>query len=107
MTNSSNDRLDRLEALQQRTQQQIDSNSLAIAANSTAIAEVRNTLSEAVGRTLRGIELLREAQEEDRVNVQERLERMDTSIAGINATLAILQQMLRDQNGNGNQPPQA
>lgn len=105
MTNGS-DRLDRIEALQLSAQQQIESNAQAIAANSTAIAEVRDTLSEAVGRALRGIELLREAQEEDRVNFNERLERTDTAIAGINATLAILQQLMRDRSGNGN-PPEA
>lgn len=112
MTNSE-DRLDRtervVELLAQRLDsltQRVDSNAQAIAANSTAIAEVRDTLSEAAGRTLRAVDELREVVEEDRVNFRERLERTDTAIAGINATLAILQQLMRDRNENGN-PPQA
>ncbi len=121
MINGSNDRLDRieriLEAVAQRQEaisqqqeinsrsiellgQRVDSNAKAIEANSTSI----QTLAEVAGRTLRAVEELRERVEEDRVNFRERLDRADTAIAGINATLAVLQQMARDRNGDGNQP---
>ena len=101
MTNNS-DRLDRIERLIEAIGQRVDSNSKAISANSAGIAEVRNTLSEAAGRTLRAVDELREVVE-DRVNVQERLERTDTAIAGINATLAILRSLF-DRNGDRNYP---
>ena len=101
MTNNG-DRLDRIERLIEAIGQRVDSNSKAISANSAAIAEVRNTLSEAAGRTLRAVDELREVVE-DRVNVQERLERTDTAIAGINATLAILRSLF-DRNGDRNYP---
>jgi len=111
MTNGSSDRLNLIQALVEsnaraiaQTQQQIDSNARVIAANSDRIAEVDRTLSEAVGRTLRGIDELREIVEEDRVNFYERMEQTDTIIAGINATLAVLQQLMRDRH-EGNQPP--
>lgn len=121
MTNSSSDRLDRIEriletvgtrqeAISQQQEintrsiellgQRVDSNASAIAANGNRIAEVDRTLAEAVGRTLRGIDALREAVEEDRVNVRERLDQNDILIAGINANLAILQQLLRERNGD-------
>ena len=100
MTNSSSDRLDRIERLIELLGQRVDSNAQAIAANSAANAEVRDTLTEAVGRTLRGIDALRERAEEDRVNFRERFEQTDTAIAGINSTLAILQQLLRDRNND-------
>lgn len=107
---NSNDRLDRIEAAVertqrqiaegfQRTQQQIDSNARAIQANTESI----NVLAEAAGRTLRAVDELREIVEEDRVNFREHLERTDTAIAGINATLAVLQQMMR-RSSNGEQP---
>jgi chromosome segregation ATPase len=98
MTNGNSDRLDRVERLIEAIGQRVDSNAKAIAANSAAIAEVRDTLSEAAGRTLRAVDELREIVEEDRVNFTERLERTDTAIAGINSTLAILQQLLRERN---------
>lgn len=65
---------------------------------------MRDSLSEAAGRTLRAVDELREIVEEDRVNVREQLERTDTAIASINATLAMLQQLIRNRNGNGDQP---
>lgn len=99
MTNGNSDRLGRIERLIELLGQRVDSNAQAIAANSTAIAEVRDTLFEAVGRTLRGIDSLRERAEEDRVNFRERLEQTDTAIASISSTFAILQQLLRDRNG--------
>jgi len=112
MTNSSGDRLDRieriLEAVAQQQQintrtvellgQRIDSNAKAIEANSNRIADVDRTLAEAVGRALAGIEALTERAEEDRVNFREYVGRTDTAIAGINATLAVLQQLIRDRN---------
>ena len=114
MTHGSSDRLDRIEQTLERIGQQqeintrsiellgqrVDSNAQAIAASADRIAEVDRTLAEAVGRTLRGIDVLRETVEEDRVNTRERLQQTDSVIAGINATLAILQQMLRDRNGD-------
>lgn len=121
MTTNQPDRLDRieqiLEAVAQRTdtiaQQQeistrtiellgsrVDSNARAIQANSESITVV----VEAAGRTLRAVDELREIVEEDRINFREHLERTDTAIAGINATLAVLQQLMRDRNGNGDQP---
>ena len=114
MTNS-NDRLEQIERLLEALGQRVDSNARAIAANSTQIAEIRDSLSEAAGRTLRAFDELREIVEEYRVNFREHLERTDTAIAGINATLAavntsianqgrILNYLLRDRNGNGDQP---
>ena len=125
MTNSSNDRLDRverileavaqrLEAVAQRQEaiaqqqeintrnfellgQRVDSNSKAIAANSDRIAEVDRTLAEAVGRTLAGIEALTERAEEDRVNFAEHVEHVETAIAGINATLAAVNTSITHQ----------
>ncbi len=79
--------------------QRVDSNAKAIEANSTSI----QTLAEVAGRTLRAVDELRERVEEERVNFREFIERTDTAIAGINATLAVLQQMVRDRNGNGRQ----
>lgn len=113
MTNDRLDRIERiLETVAQRQEintrsiellgQRVDSNSKAIAANSAQISEMRNSLSEAAGRTLRAVDELREVVEEDRVNFRERIEKTDTAIAGINATLAVLQQLMRDRNGNGN-----
>lgn len=101
----------------ERISERVDSNARAIAANSAAIVEVRETLSEAAGRTLRAVDELRERVEEDRVNFREFVEQTDTAIAGINATLAavntsianqgqILNYLLRrEQNGNGDQLP--
>lgn len=103
MTNSS-DRLDRIEVLIEALAYRVDSNARAIEANSNQIAEVDRTLSEVAGRTLRAVDELRETVEEDRVNFQERLAQTETAIAGINATLAVLQQMLRGRNGDGPQP---
>jgi chromosome segregation ATPase len=119
---NSNDRLDRIEiAVErtqrqinegfQRTQQQIDSNARAFQANSESITVV----AEAAGRTLRAVDELRERVEEDRVNFREFVERADTAIAGINATLAavntsianqgrILDYLLLHRNGNGDGP---
>lgn len=57
----------------------IDSNARAIQANSESI----NAIAEASGRTLRAVELLREAQEEDRVNLQEYRERTDSLNAAV------------------------
>lgn len=110
MTNS-NDRLDRIEALLESASLRIDSNARAIQANSESITVV----AEAAGRTLRAVDELRERVEEDRVDFREFVERTDTAIAGINATLAavntsianqgrILDYLLRDRNGNGDQP---
>jgi chromosome segregation ATPase len=98
------ERLDRIEALIEALGHRVDSNARAIAANSSQIAEVDRTLSEAVGRTLRAVDELRERAEEDRANFREHIERTDTAIAGINATLAVLQQLMRDRNANGDQP---
>ena len=113
MTNGSSDRLDRIEGLVEENRRDmndlrklVESNAKAIAANSTQIAEVRDSLSEAAGRTLRAVDELREVVEEDRINFRERLDRTDTAIAGINATLAILQRLMRDRNGNSDRPPQ-
>lgn len=114
MTNS-NERLNQIERLLEALGQRVDSNARAIAANSTPIAEMTNSLSEAAGRTLRAVDELREIVEEDRVNFREHLERTDTATAGVNATLAdvntsianqgrILDYLLRDRNGNGDQP---
>ena len=108
MSNGSNDRLDRIAELVEENRRDfndlrelVESNAKAIAANSTQMAEMRDSLSEAAGRTLRAVDELREIVEEDRVNVREQLERTDTAIAGINATLAMLQQLMRNRNGNG------
>lgn len=122
MTNGSNGRLDRIErilegvatrqeAISQQQEintrtieflgQRIDSEAKAIEANSNRIADVDRTLAEAIGRALAGIEALTERAEEDRVNFLEHVERSDTAIAGINATLAVLQQLMRDRNGSG------
>jgi chromosome segregation ATPase len=109
------DRLDRIEALIEALGHRVDSNARAIEANSNQIAEVDRTLAEAAGRTLRAVDELRERAEEDRVNFREFAERTDTAIAGINATLAavntsivnqgrILDYLMRDQSGNGDQP---
>lgn len=92
-SNSSNERFDQIAltisnitARQQQTEneinnlrQLIESNARAIQANSESI----NAIAEASGRTLRSIELLREAQEEDRVNLQEYRERTDSLNAAV------------------------
>jgi glutaredoxin 2 len=96
------ERFDRLEALLEETIQVTRSNARAIQANSESI----NVVAEAAGRTLRAVDELRERAEEDRVNFREHIERTDTAIAGINATLAVLQQLMRDRNGNGELPSQ-
>ncbi len=120
---SSSERLDRieriLEAVAQRQEintrsiellgQRVDSNSKAIAANSSQIAEVRDALSEAAGRTLRALDELREIVEEERVNFQEYRQRNDTNVASVNASVerldAILQQLMRrQQNDSGDHP---
>ena len=56
----NSDRLDRIEALIEAISYRVDSNAKAIEANSTAIAEVDRTLSEAIGRTLRVVETLKQ-----------------------------------------------
>jgi chromosome segregation ATPase len=76
----------------------------AIASNSTQLAEMRDSLSEAAGRTLRAVDELREVVEEDRVNFREQLQQTNTAIAGIDATLAVLQQIVRARNSDGDQP---
>jgi chromosome segregation ATPase len=103
--NNGSERLDRITELVEDNRRDINDlrklvefNAKAIAANSTQIGEMRDSLSEAAGRTLRAVDELREIVEEDRVNFREHLERTDTAIAGINATLAILQQLMRDRN---------
>ena len=108
MSNGGNDGLDRIAELVEENRRDfndlrelVESNAKAIAANSTQMAEMRDSLSEAAGMTLRAVDELREIVEEDRVNVREQLERTDTAIAGINATLAMLQQLMRNRNGNG------
>lgn len=70
-------RVDRVEAL-------AISNARAI----EALTQSVNTVAEAVGRTLRAVDELREIVEEDRVNFRERLDRADVAITSINATLA-------------------
>ncbi len=108
MTNGSNDRLNRIVEMVEANRMDIgelkkliESNAKAIQANSNQIAEVDRTLAEAIGRTLGAVDELRERAEEDRLNFREYIERTDTAIAGIDATLAILQQLVRDRNGNG------
>ena len=103
--NNGSERLDRITELVEDNRRDINDlrklfefNDKEIAANSTQIGEMRDSLSEAAGRTLRAVDELREIVEEDRVNFREHLERTDTAIAGINATLAILQQLMRDRN---------
>lgn len=78
-SNSSNERFERIEAWLESASQKIDSNARAIQANTESI----NAIAEASGRTLRAIELLREAQEEDRVNLQEYRERTDSLNAAV------------------------
>ena len=83
----------------------VESNAKSSAANSTQMAEMSDSLSKAAGRTLRAVDELREVVEEDRVNFREHIERTDAAITGINATLAILQQLVGDRNGNSGVPP--
>lgn len=77
-SNWGNERFERIEAWLESASQRIDSNARAIEANTESV----NAIAEASGRTLRAIELLREAQE-DRVNLQEYRERTDSLNAAV------------------------
>lgn len=88
---SNNECFIRVEAWLESASQKIDSNARAIQANTESI----NVLAEAAGRTLRAVELLREAQEEDRTNLQEYRERTDslnTAVERLDAVLDYLMQ---------------
>ena len=85
------DDLVRIERLIKETVLVTRSNARAILANTESI----NEIAEASGRTLRAVEILRESVEEGRVNLREHVEQTNTAITGINATLTVLQQMMR------------
>lgn len=98
-------RLDQIEVILARVAQQqevntagiaelrniVESNAKAIQANSTRIIETDQILSEAAGRTLRGLDELRERAEEDRVNLQEYRQRNDANVASLNAAVERLE----------------
>jgi hypothetical protein len=100
MTGNGFDRLSAIERLQEINQQQINSNSQAIAANSAEISELRRSidvLAEAAGRTLRSVELLREAavrdrerQEQDRLRFEQHQQEFRETIARIDRALDYL-----------------
>lgn len=111
MNNDNEDyetRLARIELL-------VESNAKAIAANSAGIAENRqsiaatnqsiNDLAEAAGRTLAGIERLRDIVDDNRADYEDYKIRNDATIASINAAVerldAILNQLLRNRGDNG------
>lgn len=107
MTNNGHtpsSRLDQIEAILARVAQQQEVNTVGIAelrkivesnatiqANSTRITETDRILSEAAGRTLRGLDELRERAEEDRVSLQEYRERNDATVASLNAAVERLE----------------
>lgn len=103
MTNDNEDyetRLARIERL-------VESNAKAIAANSAGIAENRqstNDLAEAAGRTLAGIERLRNIVDDNRAEYEDYKIRNDATITSLNAAIerldAILNQLLRDRGNN-------
>jgi hypothetical protein len=83
MTNNGNwtdERLDQLAAI-------VESNARAIQANSESI----NVVAQAIGRTVRTVEILSQAVEEDRVNFQEYRQRNDTTVASLNAAVERLE----------------
>lgn len=90
-SNSSNERFERIEAWLESASQRIDSNARAIQANTASI----NVIAEASGRTLRAIELLREAQEEDRVNLQEYRERTNSLNAAVERLDTIVDYLIK------------
>lgn len=99
-SNSNNERLERIEKL-------VESNARAIEALANENRESISALAEISGRTLRAVDLLREAQEEDRVNFQEFRQLTQEQITGINAAVerldAILNNLIRrDQPGSEN-----
>ncbi len=124
MTNSNgSDRLDRIEAAIERTQRQIgegfqrtqqqieglsqriDSNAKAIEALSANIAANRTDIA----TTRASVDGLVQTITEYSARTEERLNRLDDAIRGINTTNQnlehILEQLLRNQNGgNGGQP---
>lgn len=93
MTNYNSDRLDRIEALVEALAQRVDSNARAIEANSNTIAEVDRNLSEAVGRTLRSVELLREDAEERRQEFEQYKVRTDANLVSLNAAVERLENL--------------
>ena len=93
MTNYNSDRLDRIEALVEAIAQKVDSNARAIEANSNTIAEVDRNLSEAVGRTLRAVEILREDAEERRQEFEEYKIRTDANLVSLNAAVERLENL--------------
>ena len=93
MTNYNSDRLDRTEALVEAIAQKVDSNARAIEANSNTIAEVDRNLSEAVGRTLRAVEILREDAEERRQEFEQYKTRTDANLVSLNAAVERLENL--------------
>lgn len=90
----NSDRLDRIEATLEAISYRVDSNakvieanSVAIAANREAIAEVDCTLSEAVGRTLKVVETLAQTVADSREEFEEYKRRNDAIQTSINASL--------------------
>jgi septal ring factor EnvC (AmiA/AmiB activator) len=104
MTNS-NDRLDRIEELIQETNQITRSNAKAIEALSAEVAESRasiGSLTRAVATTQASVDGLVQTIAEFSIRSEARLNRLDDAVIGIER---ILQQViLRDGNGNGDQP---
>lgn len=99
-------RLDRIEALIEAISYRVDSNAKAIEANSTAIAEVDRTLSEAVGRTLGVVETLAQTVADSREEFEEYKRRNDAIQASINASLKRQDRILdylMHRNGNNQQ----
>lgn len=93
MTNYNSDCLDRIEALVEALAQRVDSNARAIETNSNTIAEVDRNLSEAVGRTLRSVEILREDAEERRQEFEGYKVRTDANLISLNAAVERLENL--------------
>ena len=102
-SNSNNERFERIEraieALANQSlaaNQKIESNAKAIEALANENRESISALAEVSGRTLRAVDLLREAQEEDRANFQEFKQLTQEQITSISAAVERLEAILNN-----------